>query len=544
MRLPPFVLSSLLAFWIATPLVAQTNVSGNQSGIWDLAGSPYHLVGDVTVPPGASLQIEPGVEIIGQGQYKITVDLGATLTATGTASLPIHFYAQDPLVGWRGLRFQTSSDQSLMQHCIVEHAIGSGAWPDVRGGAVMVFDCSPTFADSEFRFNSSSNANRNGFGGGIGLENSSAVIERCWFHDNEADSGGGIATSEWGTPEIRNNLVTDNSALGNGGGGMYFGARSTPIVEGNIVMRNEAGYWGGGGMNSWTSYIFYFTFPTIRNNLIVFNSSLTDGGGLYLRYDAAVVTNNLIAFNDAQTGGAIYVVNQGFSEPQVSNSILWGNQSAVGANIELYPGLGGSIAIQYSDVEGGWPGVGNIDADPGFRDPLGLDGIAGTDDDDYRLMGFSSCVDAGHNSSLPPSVTTDLAGMPRWVDHPGTPDTGLGGPPTIDLGPFELQVPVLGGPTPGTVNTQNSWSLSGATPNGAAQFAYGLTSGNLPVPGCPSVISGLGQAALFGTTTAGSDGTVAVSAFVPASASGRLIYFQALDVNTCRLSEVRTHVFP
>ncbi len=43
--------------------IASTNVSGNQWGTWDLAGSPYILNGDVTVEQGMTLTIEVGVEV-------------------------------------------------------------------------------------------------------------------------------------------------------------------------------------------------------------------------------------------------------------------------------------------------------------------------------------------------------------------------------------------------------------------------------------------------------------------------------------------------
>jgi len=46
----------------------------------------------------------------------------------------------------------------------------------------------------------------------------------------------------------------------------------------------------------------------------------------------------------------------------------------------------------HSDVQGGWPGAGNIDADPLFVDALARD---------YRLQTASPCRDAGRTESLP-----------------------------------------------------------------------------------------------------------------------------------------------
>jgi hypothetical protein len=47
-------------------------------------------------------------------------------------------------------------------------------------------------------------------------------------------------------------------------------------------------------------------------------------------------------------------------------------------------------------------------------------------------------VDAGRKSYFSGSVTTDLAGNPRFVDAPGTPNTGFGTPP-VDMGAYEFQ---------------------------------------------------------------------------------------------------------
>ena len=42
--------------------------------------------------------------------------------------------------------------------------------------------------------------------------------------------------------------------------------------------------------------------------------------------------------------------------------------------------------------------------------------------------------------AVPAGVAVDLAGSPRFVDDPVTPDTGLGIPPMVDMGAFEFQL--------------------------------------------------------------------------------------------------------
>jgi len=44
---------------------AQTQIpGGNVSGVWNLAGSPYEVLGDISIQATDSLIIEPGVWVI------------------------------------------------------------------------------------------------------------------------------------------------------------------------------------------------------------------------------------------------------------------------------------------------------------------------------------------------------------------------------------------------------------------------------------------------------------------------------------------------
>ena len=57
---------------------------------------------------------------------------------------------------------------------------------------------------------------------------------------------------------------------------------------------------------------------------------------------------------------------------------------------------------------------------------------------DFRLRLDSPAVDAGDNSRMPNTVTTGLAGGPRFVSVPSVPDTGAGTPPIVDIGASEV----------------------------------------------------------------------------------------------------------
>ncbi len=86
--------------------------------------------------------------------------------------------------------------------------------------------------------------------------------------------------------------------------------------------------------------------------------------------------------------------------------------------------------VAFSDVQGGFAGIGNIDADPLFVDPA---------NGDYRLRPGSPCIDAADTTAVPGDITTDLDGNPRFIDDPATADTG-NGVCHVDMGAYEFQL--------------------------------------------------------------------------------------------------------
>ncbi|MCA9441051.1 MAG: hypothetical protein KC964_09620, partial [Candidatus Omnitrophica bacterium] len=89
-----------------------------------------------------------------------------------------------------------------------------------------------------------------------------------------------------------------------------------------------------------------------------------------------------------------------------------------------------AIVIQWSNIQGGWPGEGNIDADPLFMDP---------ENGDFRLQENSPCIDSASSSG----PSTDIEGNPRPVDIPGVGRDSTGD--EFDMGPYER--PATGNPT-------------------------------------------------------------------------------------------------
>jgi len=98
--------------------------------------------------------------------------------------------------------------------------------------------------------------------------------------------------------------------------------------------------------------------PTIIN--CVFSDNEASCLGSAICCDSATIVNCTISNNLSTSvwGDAAAVTCSGYTT--IVNSILWSNEICQ---------IAGSPTVMYSDVQGGWPGDGNIDADPCFADP-------------------------------------------------------------------------------------------------------------------------------------------------------------------------------
>ena len=196
-------------------------------------------------------------------------------------------------------------------------------------------------------------------GTGITCEQSSPSIEHCTIIDNAASNGGGLYCSENSAPVVSRCRISWNEAS-QGGGGLYYVASASPTLANCVITNNTANI--GAGLYSLDSA------PTLNNCTLTENSALEDAGALF---------------------------GQG-SNPTFTNCILWAdtpNELSAGAPI-----------LAYSNIQGGWPGEGNIDADPGFRTHGRFD---------YLLRPGSPCIDTGD-----PTLTDSLSDRhPRWPDR-------------------------------------------------------------------------------------------------------------------------------
>jgi hypothetical protein len=236
-----------------------TEISGSLSTrTLRLAGSPYKVTGDLTVPEGSRLTLEPGVRLVFMGHFKLAVH--GRITARGTAASPIVFTANNPTTGWAGMRLAATSDdgEDTFEHCIFEYgnkvggqngAGAEGSYSEDAGGALWIGSRSDVnLNNNEFRFNKAPT-----FGGALMLiaPTSGGVATGNNFHDNECTGprtqfggvGGAVntahipASNQWTFRggEFRNNRAPE-------GGGLYF-FDSNVTLDGIVMSGNTPRNW-------------------------------------------------------------------------------------------------------------------------------------------------------------------------------------------------------------------------------------------------------------------------------------------------------------
>ncbi len=233
------------------------------------------------------------------------------------------------------------------------------------------------------------------------IENNTIINNRnngigCYTNSNSTityntitnNSGSGIYIDSYAISTISGNTIKNNST--DRGGGIYCGGVSGSIINNNTISDNSASVSGGG------IYFFHSVNPIINGNTI--NGNLANNGaGIYFNATDGSITNCTLSGNQATSnGGGIYCTA---SSPNISN-LISGANSATNGN-EIYYTNGSNLVVTYSDIQGGWPGEGNIDADPLF---------VGGDPYDYHLTVNSPCIDTGDPNSPkdPDSTRADM----------------------------------------------------------------------------------------------------------------------------------------
>ncbi len=194
------------------------------------------------------------------------------------------------------------------------------------------------------------------------LSNTTIDLDNCWVKDN----GYGVCCSV-SSPSITRSVMENN-----GGEGLWCTSGCDDVSVTNSVIRFNGKY----GI-----YLEDSRKVSIKNNWIHNNGANDDNdSGIFIKEQVSppLIRNNTIV-NNLPNG----VYSYSGHEPNIVNCIVYGN------TVQIETLSGEPLEnVSYNCIQGGYPGVGNIDSDPGF---MNID----IDTDDLHLDETSQCKDAG-----------------------------------------------------------------------------------------------------------------------------------------------------
>lgn len=306
-------------FFIAT--LCAIEVSGSQSGTWAAANNPYLLVGDVSIPAGEVLTIEPGVVVRAMGNYRINAQ--GTIQAIGTETDSIRFENNQlpPTNLWKGIRLENPSQQSNFKYIVVEYA----------EYGINAVDSPIEVSYSRFSYNQR----------GLhlyGIGNSNPAVMNVHHNIIERTQQNGILI-----PQNSNAWVHHNEVRYNGTVTQYYGAiqlanqstggQNNPIIEHNYIHSNFKQ-----GITAWDVVGAGAINATIRYNHI--EGNLT---GIYLLNSSGTVHDNLIINNfipgDTNSGAGM-MIGGATSMPYIAGNTLTGNYTGFYITSNAMPVLG------------------------------------------------------------------------------------------------------------------------------------------------------------------------------------------------------------
>jgi len=167
-----------------------------------------------------------------------------------------------------------------------------------------------------------------GYGGAIYARESSLWLLRCDFDQNA----------------VRNGDVGEGGAISSADGSL---TRQVCVLRGNYVSGADK---RGGAISARGDQL------TMRNCVVADNAA-TSGAGVYYSGDAKAKLRHCTIYENSAQSDAGGILLDTTSSARLTNCVLWGNVPAQAAG-------GAELAIDYSVVQGGAPGTGNIDENP------------------------------------------------------------------------------------------------------------------------------------------------------------------------------------
>jgi len=298
---------------------------------------------------------------------------------------------------------------------------GSMNW---GGGAIYCDESSPTITNCILVGNTSRSSIAYG-GGALLTDACSPVIANCLIAGNWGKRGGGIRCVGSGRPEIINCTITGNHA--EQGGAIWCGPGSAATITNTILWENVA---DTGPQISLVGpaallWVRYCDVEGGRADVHVEGVTRLVWGSGNLDADPRLVAGPSGTWTDEP----VYDLLTRQTTLMDANA-AWAENALLGKllqpDAEFYPQ--GLILANTATTITVW----------GDYSTLGLPEVPYQVHDNH-FKPCSPCIDAADNTAVPPALTADLDGKPRFVDDPCTADIGNGTPPIADIGSYEYQ---------------------------------------------------------------------------------------------------------
>ena len=238
------------------------------------------------------------------------------------------------------------------------------------------------------------------YGGGICLWSSSGpIIRNCYIIGNYGGCGGGIYGMNSADTYISNCYICYNTSS-EGGGILKDGGICTWYIEDCVISGNISDNYSGGA-------IWWHCSSTLNIKRTSFINNITRNWGTTVSfgcYNVSQASFENCTFTGNYNPPHYAVINQDSYILSFQNCLFWDNaQPAFDVSDSA------NFIVSYCDIEGGYPGTGNIDADPLF---------VSTDDWDCRLLPESPCIDSGNPDPQyndPDGTRNDMGS--QYYDH-------------------------------------------------------------------------------------------------------------------------------
>ena len=313
-------------------------------------------------------------------------------------------------------------------HISLNQASGQGGGVFTSGGALIL-------ANSQVISNTAS------FGAGLRATYGAVTVLNSALRSNWAEDGGGGIACLGGPLVARLSIIAQNRARSHGGGIRFEGGGECSL-EDTAILENVADSRGGsivGGGLFLSEALLSVVNCEVAKNRVITPSGFTEGGGLYLEgassgcclvntrisenflkgtssdgthggagvfvVSATVgATNCVIADNTGENqfgdglalrGGQVTLMNCNLvynnygahswnGNLRVMNSIIFFNSQQ---QVALFSGV--PPEVSFTDIQGGYAGVGNLTQNPIFQSRT-----------NFMLVTGSPCIDKGHTNSI------------------------------------------------------------------------------------------------------------------------------------------------